>query len=86
MKAVCIPAPLSAQNCRPRMVCLSVILLGASSITPATWASPQAPQQPEVRPPKSAQAELQQEVGPPTPLATLIEEGSGPETWVAQRT
>jgi outer membrane protein TolC len=74
MRAVRIPAPSSAQNCRARVVYLSLILLGASSITPAIWASPQATQQPEAPPAKAAPAETQHEAGTPTPLAALIEE------------
>lgn len=55
-------------------MCLSLILLGATSITPARWASPQVTQQPEVPTAKSASAEVQHEAGPPTALAALVEE------------
>lgn len=87
MRVVRIPAPSSATNCRPRMLSLSLILLGASSITPATWASPQAPQRPEVPPAKSAQAEMQHEAGLPTPLAALVEEAkkNDPAILAAER-
>jgi cobalt-zinc-cadmium efflux system outer membrane protein len=75
MRAVRISAPSSAQNCRARMVCLSLILLGASSFTPAIWAAPQSTQQqPEQASGKSAPAEMQHEAGIPTSLTTLIEE------------
>jgi len=75
MRAVCIRALLRAQNCRPRMVCLSLILLGASSIGPAIWAAPQSTQQlPEKPSVQSTPTEKQNEAGPPASLAALIEE------------
>ena len=75
MKAVWIDAPSRAQDCRSRMVCLSLILLGASSITPVIWAAPQSTQeQPEKPSVTSTPAEMQHEAGTPTSLAALIQE------------
>ncbi len=88
MRAVRISAPLSAQNCRSRMVYLTLILLGASSITPAIWSAPQSrQQQPEQPSAKSTQAQMQHGAGTPTPLATLIEEAkkNDPAILAAQK-
>ena len=77
MRAVWIDAPLRAQNYRSRTACLSLILLGASSISPVIWAAPQSTQQqPEKQPVKSTPAATQGEAGTPTSLAALIEEMS----------
>lgn len=77
MRAVWIDAPLRAKHCRSRMGCLSLVLLGASSITPVIWAGPQSPQlQPEKPPAKSTPAAMQHEAGTPTSLAALLEEMS----------
>lgn len=75
MIAVWIHAPSRAQNRRPHMVRLSLILLGASSITPVIGAAPQSTQQqPEKTSAKSAATEMQREAVTPTSLAALIEE------------
>jgi len=78
MRAVRISAPSSAQNRRVRMVCLSLILLGVSSLNSAIWATPQSTQQQQKKlSAKSSPTETQLEAGTPTSLAALIEEAGG---------